>query len=295
MIGLLKRYRELVLIVMLLVFPLGVFFAHVKRPSERSRIDRIICSMTGPIEKGVGWVITGVLNGWNGYVALRHSHERALELQQKVNLLELEQHELRVLRQDNERLRQMLAFAREEPQRKVVGARVIGVRMDPKGLQLLTIDRGARDGIEPSMPVVVPKGVVGRIHSVFRWTSDVLLLSDRNSSIAVRVDRSRARANVRGTGSTDSCKLEYALRSDEMSDGDVLVTSGTDGVFPRGFPVGTITGLRRAGQGLYQRAEVKPAADVTKLEDVLLLPRVAGNPEEDLPGTAAPTPVRGVR
>jgi rod shape-determining protein MreC len=124
--------------------------------------------------------------------------------------------------------------------------------------------------------VVVGEGVVGRVHEVTGSTADVLLLTDRNSSVAVRVERSRARANVRGTGSPDGCRLEYALRSDDMKDDDLLVTSGTDGVFPPGLPVGKITGLNRGGQGLYQRADVKPMVNMTRLEEVLVL--VAGEP-----------------
>jgi rod shape-determining protein MreC len=288
-VGLLKRYRELILVVVLLVLPLGVYFAHAKHPSERSQLDRVILSVTGPIEKGVGWVVGGALGTWNGYVALRHAHRRALAAERELNLLRLDQMELDNVRQENERLRQLLAFSRETPGRSVLGARVIGVRLDPKGLQLVTIDRGADDGIARMMPAVAAQGVVGRVHAVAGSTADVLLLSDRNSSIAVRVDRSRARANVRGIGSPDTCRLEYALRSDDMLEGDLLVTSGTDGVFPRGLAVGKITGLKRSGQGLYQRADVTPSVDLTKLEEVLVLtslerrasdaPRAAADPK----------------
>jgi rod shape-determining protein MreC len=270
-VGLLKRYRELILVALLLVVPLGVYFAHAKHPSERSRLDRVILVATGPIEKGIAWGVGGVLNGWYGYVALRHTHQRAAELQRQVNQLEFDRLELTRVRAENDRLRQLLAFRHAYPQRQVVGARVIGVRLDPKGLQLVTIDRGADDGVARMMAVVVAHGVVGRVHAVMGSTSDVLLLSDRNSSIAVRVERSRARANVRGTGSPDLARLEYALRSDDMVEGDMLVTSGTDGVFPRGLPVGRITGLKRTGQGLYQRADVAPAVDATKLEEVLVV------------------------
>jgi rod shape-determining protein MreC len=231
----------------------------------------VILVATGPIEKGVGWVVRGVLNGWSGYIALRHAHLRAAELQRTVELLELDRLELTRVRAENDRLRQLLAFPQVYPERHVIGARVIGVRLDPKGLQLLTVDRGADDGVQRMMAVVIAHGVVGRIHDVTASTSDVLLLSDRNSSIAVRVERSRARANVRGTGSPDLARLEYALRSDDMGEGDLLVTSGTDGVFPRGLPVGRITGLKRTGQGLYQRADVAPSVDVTKLEEVLVI------------------------
>ncbi len=280
MVGLLKRYRELILVAVLLVLPLGVYFAHAKHPSERSRLDRVILSVTAPIEKGVGWAVGGAIDVWNGYVALRHAHQRALSLQHEVTLLRLDQMELRNVREENDRLRQLLAFSRETPDRRVVGARVIGVRLDPKGLQLVTVDRGSNDGVVRMMPVVVAQGVVGRVHTTTPSTADVLLLSDRNSSVAVRVDRSRARANVRGTGSPDFCRLEYALRSDDMLEGDLLVTSGTDGVFPRGLAVGKIVGLKRSGQGLYQRADVKPAVDVTKLEEVLVVTSFDRGPEE---------------
>ena len=62
MVGLLKRYRELILVALLLVLPLGVYFAHAKHPSERSRLDRVIMVLTGPIEKGIGWAVTGAMN-----------------------------------------------------------------------------------------------------------------------------------------------------------------------------------------------------------------------------------------
>lgn len=293
MVGLLKRYREIILVAALLVLPIGVYFAHAKHPSERSSLDRVILTVTGPVEKAVAWTVGGVLRGWYGYVSLRGAHERAHALRGELARLELAEVELRRVRDENERLHKLLGFAQALPERRVAGARVIGVRLDPKGLQLLTLDRGARDGFGRMMPVVVGHGVVGRLHAVTPTTSDVLLVTDRNSSIAVQVERSRARANVRGTGGTDLCRLEYALRSDEMADGDALVTSGTDGIFPRGLPVGHIAGLKRTGQGLYQRASVKPAVDVTRIEEVLVLLEPAAQPESNGAPLSASAPAPG--
>jgi rod shape-determining protein MreC len=290
--GLLKRYRELLVVGLLLVVPAGVYFAHAKRPSERSRLDRVVLAATGPIEKGTGWVIVKAFDLWHGYIGLRHAHERAVVLQRSVDALELDRLELQRTRQENERLRRLLGFAQEVPGRKVLGARIVGVRLDPKGLQLVTVDRGADEGVERMMPVVVGQGVVGRVHSVTPSTSDVLLLSDRNSSIAVLVERSRARANVRGTGSPDACRLEYAMRSDDMVEGDLLVTSGTDGVFPRGLPVGTLIGVKRSGQGLYQRADVKPAVDVTKLEEILVVTAFDRRLDQPPQAAVSPAPAR---
>jgi rod shape-determining protein MreC len=269
--ALLKRYRELILVAVLLLVPLGVFFAHAKAPAERSRVDRAVVWIATPVERAIGWTLTGVMNGWSGYVALRGAHDRAGELAVQVRTLELERQQLVSERAEAERLRKLLAFAQESPQRSYLGARVIGVRLGTAGRQLLTVDRGANDGVARMMPVVVADGVVGRVSAVSGSTADVLVLTDLNSSIAVRVDRTRARANVRGLGKPDAAKLEYALRTEDMIEGDLLVTSGTDGVFPRGLPVGKVTQLNRTGHGLFQDARVIPAVDPTRLEEVLVV------------------------
>jgi rod shape-determining protein MreC len=287
LVALLKRYRELILVAVLLIVPLGVFLAHAKRPSERSRLDRAVVWLATPAEKAVGWTVTGALEAWNGYVALRGAHQRAADLAKQVRGLELERQQLLASRAEAERLHRLLSFAEAAPERHYVGARVIGIRLSTVGRQLLTVDRGSDDGIAPMMPVVVAEGVVGRVHAVAAKSADVLVLTDLNSSIAVRVERTRARANVRGLGKTDLCRLDYALRTEDMIEGDPLVTSGTDGVFPRGLPVGKVTQLERRAHGLFQDARVTPAVDVTRLEEVLVM-TAWERPPEAMPAALAP-------
>jgi rod shape-determining protein MreC len=286
-LGLIKRYRELILVAVLLVVPLGTFFAHAKRPSERNRVDRALVWLATPVEKAVGWCATGALRGWYGYVSLRGSHERAQALSTQVLALELERQRLVEVEGEAERLRRLLGFAEQSGARRYVGARVIGIKLGTAGRQLLTVDRGSDDGLAPMMPVVVAEGVVGRVHAVAGSSADVLVLTDLNSSIAVRVDRTRARANVRGLGKPELCRLDYALRTEDVIEGDPLVTSGTDGVFPRGLPVGKVTQLDRRQHGLFQDARVVPAVDVTRLEEVLVLTSWE-RPAEVLPAAYAP-------
>jgi rod shape-determining protein MreC len=286
-LALLKRYRELILVAVLLLFPLAVFFAHAKRPAERSRVDQLILSATAPVEKIVGASITGTLDAWRGYVALRGAHDRALALSQENNRLKLELQEQQQERAENDRLRRLVALAESEPRRAYLGARVIGVRLAPVGLQLVTIDKGADDGLARGMPVVVAEGVVGRVHATTSRSADVLLAIDRNSSTAVRVERTRARANVRGLGRPDLFRLDYALRSDDVIEGDLMVTSGTDAVFPAGLPVGRATRLQRAAHGLFQEGWVVPAVDPTRLEEVLVITSGAREPEQ-LPAAIEP-------
>jgi rod shape-determining protein MreC len=288
LLSLLKRYREVVVVVVLAVIPLGVFLAHARHPADRTALDRFVLTATSPIEKAIDWSLSGVLTTWQRYVWLRGAHDRALALNRTVNELRAENAQLAQLKVENERLERLLAFARSRPEHRAVGARIIGTRMDPKGLQLVTIDRGSDDGIRRMMPVVTADGVVGRVHTLGSHSADILLLSDRNSSIAVRIERSRARANVRGQGAPGPCRLEYALRSDDLIEGDLLLTSGTDGVFPRGLPVGQVTRVKRGGFGLYQAAEVIPAVDVNRVEEVAVL--VSTENPGALPAALAPEP-----
>lgn len=287
MLALLKRYRELILVAVLLLFPLAVFFAHAKRPAELSRVDRLLLAATAPLEKVVGAAVTGALDAWYGYVALRGAHERAHALLAENQALRLELQELQQERAENDRLRRLLSVAEAEPRRAYLGARVIGVRLAPAGQQLVTIDKGADDGLARAMPVVVADGVVGRVHTTAGRSAEVLLAIDRNSSIAVRVERTRARANVRGLGRPDLCRLDYALRSEDVIEGDLLVTSGTDATFPPGLPVGRATRIQRAAHGLFQEAWVVPVVDPTRLEEVLVITSGARDPSL-LPAAAGP-------
>jgi rod shape-determining protein MreC len=286
LLALLRRYREVIVVVVLAVVPLGVFFAHARHPSDRTALDRFVLTVTSPVEKVVDWTLSGMLSGWERYVWLRGVERRNEALSRTVNELRAETAEMAELKAENERLERLLGFVRSRPEHKAVGARIIGTRMDPKGLQIVTIDRGADDGVRKMMPVVTAGGVLGRVHTTAGRSADVLLLSDRNSSIAVRAERSRARANVRGQGAPGPCRLEYALRSDDLIEGDELVTSGTDGVFPRGLPVGQVTRVKRGGHGLYQAAEVVPAVDVNRVEEVAVL--VSVEPPNALPAARAP-------
>lgn len=286
MLTLLKRYREVIAVAALTLASFAVFLAHARDPSDRTALDRVVLTLTSPLEKVVDWGISGALGTWNRYVWLVGTRERADAIAREAGELRRENVRLSQYQAENERLERLLGFARSRPQARVVGARVVGTRMDPKGLQLVTVDRGEKDGVRRMMPVVTADGVVGRVHAVSGGSADVLLLVDRNSSIAVRADRSRARANVRGSGSPGPCRLEYALRSDDLIEGDLLVTSGTDGVFPRGLPVGKASRVRRGGYGLYQIGEVLPAVDVTRIEEVLVLLSDATDEEE--PAAQAP-------
>jgi rod shape-determining protein MreC len=131
------------------------------------------------------------------------------------------------------------------------------------------IDRGSQDGVSEGMPVVVAEGVVGRVIKTARRESRVLLITDASSAVAGLVQRTRARGVCRGQG--DLLAFDFAMHWEEIEEGDLIVTSGMGGVFPKGLSVGTVKRVKLSEFGLFQSVEIAPAVDFYRLEEVLVL------------------------
>jgi rod shape-determining protein MreC len=154
----------------------------------------------------------------------------------------------------------------------MVHAQIIAMSSTPL-FRSVRIDRGTNDGVRVGSAVINDRGVVGRVAAVTMQWSDVMLLVDANSSTDVLVQRTRARARVRGFGGdrTIGIQVEYMSRTADVEPGDVLVTSGVGEVFPKGLRVGRVLATETRAFGLYQNATIEPAVDVAKLEDVLVV------------------------
>jgi rod shape-determining protein MreC len=149
-----------------------------------------------------------------------------------------------------------------------VAARVIG-RDTTLSRQTITIDRGLRSGLHANAVVITPDGVVGRVIHAAYFSSLVQLVSDPESAVGVIVDASRVQGVVRGWD-RGSMRLEHVDASDELQVGDLLITSGTDQIYPKGLPVGAVASLGRV-EDLMKTAVVSPAAELGRLEEVLCL------------------------
>ncbi len=195
-------------------------------------------------------------------------------LRKEVNQLLLEKQQYREIILENERLKALLSFKEQEP-RYVTAARVIA-RGPDRLLNIVIIDKGEKNGIEKGMAVITPQGLIGKVYSVRDSFSDVLLLKDSNFSVAVRLQNSRREGVVSGAG-YDYCLLKYVPPEENVVKGDVVITSGFDGIFPEGLPVGVISKVRKEGIEFFQYIEVKPFQSSDKLEDVIVLKRVLSN------------------
>jgi rod shape-determining protein MreC len=230
--------------------------------------DALLMEASAPFQKAATYVIKTVQNVFQQYFFLVHLQRENTMLREKVAELQKETHQLRESALANERLQRLLQF-REKYAPSAIAAEVIG--QDPSSwFKSLTINKGERNGIKKGMAVLSPEGVVGQILKTAPYHSTVLLITDYNSGIDSIVQRNRAKAIVEGRGE-NRCQLKYLLRTDEVRVGDIVVTSGLSGNFPKGLMVGEIRKVEKKGYGIFQYAELIPSVDLNRLEEVLII------------------------
>jgi rod shape-determining protein MreC len=222
------------------------------------------------------WVqrTVGSLTGWGGrvteqYVALGDQREDNQRLRDEVARLRGEVTALEERLGEAARHERLQAFGREAGLGTTV-ARVIG--RDPTNwYQSVLIDRGERDGVVADMGVVVPDGVVGRVIKVMPRTAVVLLVSDRNSVVPGLTQRSRDEGLIEGVGA-GRLRMKYLSTLADVQAGDSVVTSGLTAEFPKGLRIGTVTAVEQSPDAISQSAFLEPAVDLSRLEEVVLLP-----------------------
>lgn len=265
------------MVAVLLLYPFGSFMASGRKARQTHWLDRVVLAVSSPLQRGLTAAVDGVAGAWREYVALRGVQDENSSLKAENQQLRGEVNRLQEARGENERLKRMLGYT-ETAAGRLVLARIVGVNPAAAPLSL-RIDRGESDGVRRGMPVVTPDGVVGYVHRVSSGYSDVVLITDPNSKLAVRAQRSRARATASGGGGNQLLHLENALRTEDLEEGDLIITSGTDGIYPSGLVVGRVTSIQRKSYGMFQAAEIIPAVDIARLEEVLVMVAPSARPE----------------
>ncbi len=213
---------------------------------------------------------------WNNYFFLISTAETNDSLKADLRRLVAENNRCKEIELSNQRLRDLLDFHRQFDI-QVSAAEVVA--RDPSGwFKTVIIDKGSADGVKKRMPVVVSAGVVGQVIDVSLYYSKVLLVTDRNSAVDGLCQRSRARGIVKGSDENDQCDFIYVLRTSDVSIGDTVISSGLDGIYPKGMPLGRVSGVIKKKCGMFQTVEVEPYVDFDRLEEVLV---VLNQPQHD--------------
>ncbi len=221
------------------------------------------------IERATSGAISGTRGVWDNYFALRGVRAENESLRRQVADLEVRLQEQRALAARSEKL-QALMDLKSGASLPTVAAEVIGGNPNP-GMRTITIDRGSADGVQADMAVIAPAGVVGRIiGSPAAHAARVQLLIDRSAAAGALSERTRAGGMVLGSDNEPVLRMDLVSNLADVKAGDAIVASGVDGIYPKGFTVGTVEKSER-GPGLYRAITVRPAVDFSSLEEVLVV------------------------
>lgn len=260
----LRKHRARILVGTLLVWALLFLSVQLRHHRRTAPIESAALAATRPLQSAAAWSGTGAFALAGMLVPpLRSGSDLLAEnLRLRAELVRQEEYRL-----ENERLKRLLEFSDRQPT-PGVAARVIGVDAT-NWFSTVLIDKGRTEGIAEGMTVVNDQGLVGRVVRSGPHSSRVLLVTDASSAVATLVERTRTRGVARGTG--EGLSLEYVALPEEVEPGDVVISSGLGGVFPKGLPLGTVASVSRGGFGMFQTISVVPAVDLTRIEEVLVV------------------------
>ena len=219
------------------------------------------------VQRGVTSAIAETRIAWASYVALTDVRQDNERLRRDLADLQVQLQQERALASQTRTLQELLDLRARTPLQTAAAA-LIGGGSSPDFLTV-TIDRGTSDGLRADMAVIAPAGVVGRVILPSARASKVQLLTDRNAAAGAMVERSRAQGVVMGTG-TDRLRMDYVPGASDLKAGDRVVTSGIDGIYPKGFVIGQIESVER-GAGAFSAIVIRPAVEFSRLEDVLVV------------------------
>ncbi len=231
-------------------------------------IKRVTISITSPFLGAVTKVIYFTRDLWSTYfMAVRAVNENALLKKQLGEALEI-RNRYQELELENIRLKKFVNFT-NSGQGIYIAARIIARDPSP-WFQTVMIDKGSNDGLLKGSPAMVSEGIVGQVIEVSGNFSRILLITDRNSSVDALVQNSRVRGIVKGN-SEDDCSFVYTLRKDEVKEGEIIVSSGLDQVFPKGLMIGRVLKVTKDQSHLFQDITIETSVDFEKIEEVLVL------------------------
>jgi rod shape-determining protein MreC len=211
--------------------------------------------------------VSSLRGGWTNYVSLQDVRTENDALKAQLAEAQIQLQEQRALA---ERSRGLLAALglRDRSNLKTVAAEVIGAGASTD-FKTVTIDQGTADGVRPDMAVLAPGGVVGRVVVPSARAAKVQLLTDRNAAAGVLIERSRSQGVAVGAGD-ELLRIEYVSEVADIVVGDTVVTSGIDGIYPKGYVVGRVEAVEKSGTS-YKQILVRPAVDFSSVEEVLVV------------------------
>jgi rod shape-determining protein MreC len=280
-----SRHRSLVLLAGVILLQVVLLAVQIKRDSQGRLLRVWTVGAVSPFQRAGARGIGDIRGTWNHYFALQNTSRDNEQLRRENNALKLQVNQLQSKAAEADRLAALLNFRQAQHNVPMLAARVIGTSADTAS-QTVYLDRGERDGIRRNMGVITPDGVVGKIVESYRDTAQVLLLTDRESGVGAMLSDSRIQSPVGGTGEP-LLAMKYIPTDETVNVGEHVVTSGMDRIFPRDLPVGVVAEIKTGRP--FQQVRVRPAANLQRLEEVIVLLTLHPLEQKKEPVGPAPT------
>jgi len=261
------RQRTAVLFIAVMLGHVILISAQVNSRSGVPLLEVVTFGTFAEVQRAAAGGTGGIRNAWNGYINLRGVRAENEMLKRQLGELQVKFQQERAAAERTRQLEQLLGF-QQQIATQSVSTNVIGASASPDS-RTVTIDRGTSSGVRLNMPVIAPTGVVGRVVTPTTHASKVQLLVDRNAGAGALVGRSRAQGVILGSGE-ELLNMKFVSATADVKPGDTVVTSGIDGIYPKGFVIGKIETVE-SSTGLYKVIRVRPGADFNRLEEVLVI------------------------
>jgi rod shape-determining protein MreC len=261
------RQQTAVLFIAVMLGHVILISAQVNSRSGVPLLEVVTFGTFAEVQRAASGGTGGIRDAWKGYINLRGVRAENEILKRQLGELQVKFQQERAAAERTRQLEQLLGFQQQSAIQSVATS-VIGAGASPDS-RTVTIDKGTRSGVHLNMPVIAPTGVVGRVVTPTGHASKVQLLVDRNAGAGALVERSRAQGVILGSGE-ELLNMKFVSATADVKPGDTVVTSGIDGIYPKGFVIGKIETVE-SGTGLYKVIRVRPGVDFNRLEEVLVI------------------------
>lgn len=262
--------KALLILVLIMVTAGAIHLTRPERAGDLNIFGAWARDAAAPVQHAV-WRTSRAAGAGAAFVfSLGRDTRRVRALEEKIAGLEGEIRRLRAVEKENERLKALLAYKTTSTEPSIVAA-VIS-RNTTNWFGTVIINRGKKDGVRRGAAVITPAGAVGKVLTVSGRTAEVLLITDPRSAVGSIVYETQVPGIVRGTlAGSERLKMEYVVKDEPVRKGFLIITSSLSDLFPPGIPVGTVTGVEEGEGGIFKIVYLKPAVDLNRLEEVLVL------------------------
>jgi len=280
--------RGALLILVFISAFLYIFSLNFRTPNKMDVLQRSVTETVSPPIQLFGRLFSSLEQFFKEYIWLKNLRGENESLKREIAEMQSRVTSYQEAYVENQRLRRLLDF-KTTTMAETIPAQVI-VHDLTGWFQTLMVDKGFRDGVAPDMPVVNDEGLIGRVLDVSNRYSRVLLITDQGSAVDAVDQRNRVRGILCGKDA-NGCLLKYIRGNLDIKEGDLVISSGKDGIYPKGLRLGVVRAVYKDPVDLFQKIDVKPLVRLSALEEVLIIKRVGvglGVEEEDQPTAGKP-------